>query len=63
MTQEQYSALQRQYGGQFVALRDDVVVVHADTYDALVDQIDAAGIDWTQLVLDFVKRADVIYIY
>jgi hypothetical protein len=63
MTQEQYSELQRQYGGQFVAQRDDVVIAHADTYDALADQLDADGVDWTQLVVGFVPRTDVIYIY
>jgi len=39
-----YASLQRRYGGRYVARRGADVVADADTYDALSDQLDRAGI-------------------
>jgi hypothetical protein len=56
-----YAELQRKYGGQFVAMRGDEVVAAAKTHGDLVRELDARGVNVTQVVFEFVRRKDRVY--
>jgi hypothetical protein len=56
-----YAEIQEKYGGQFVARKGDEVVASARTHGDLVRELEAKGVDLTQVVFEFVKRRDRVY--
>jgi hypothetical protein len=58
-----YTELQRRYGGRYVARRGGEVVASAETYDGLSEQLERAGVNWGELVLEYVEPASVIGVY
>jgi hypothetical protein len=60
MTDEEYAAMQRQYGGGYVVRRGAEVLVNARSYGDLIDQADAKSINWKEVVIQYVDRADVL---
>lgn len=63
MSDVEYTELQRCYGGCYIARRDGEVVFSADTYDELSEQLEAAGIEWGELVIEYVEPPSVIGVY
>ena len=58
-----YARLQGKYGGEYVAHKDNRVVVHAKTYTQLSKKITQKGINRTELTIGFIPRKDILYIY
>ena len=63
MLEVDYARLQEQYGGRYVAERDGTVVASAETYDALIDALEAAKVDRSELVIEYVEPADTVCVY
>lgn len=63
MKDEEYFWLQREYGGRYVARRDAEVLASAKTYGELTDVLKAMAIDWTNVSVQYVDRADRVRIY
>ena len=63
MADVDYVQLQHQYGGRYVARREGEVVASAETYDALIDQLEAAGVDSTDLIIEYIEPADTVCVY
>lgn len=63
MTDEEYAAMQRRYGGGYVVRRGAEVLVNAKSFGDLLDRANAMGIDWTEAVITYVDRADVVRVY
>lgn len=49
--------------GRYVALRDGEVLVTADTYDELSEQLERAGTEWADLAIEYVEPAGVVRVY
>jgi hypothetical protein len=60
VTDEEYAEIQRKFGGGYVVRRGAEVLVSARSYGDLIDQADAKSIDWTEVVIQYVDRADVL---
>ena len=58
-----YAKLQNRYGGKYIARRGDQVVASAGTYDELIEQLRALGVERTELVIAFIPSPDVFYVY
>ncbi len=63
MAELDYMKLQEHYGGRSVALRGGEVVASAETYEELAEQLDRAGMDWTQLEIAWIDPPDVVCVY
>ena len=63
MTDEEYAALQQQYGGRYVARRGTEVIASARSLGDLIDRAEAAAVDWTAVVIEYVERPDRIRIH
>jgi len=59
----EYAELQRLYGGRYVARRDGEVIATAETYDELGEQLHRAGVEWTELIIEYVEPAHVVCVY
>jgi hypothetical protein len=57
------STLQEKYGGQFVALRDGQVAAGGKTYRELLEAVQGAGLDRTELVFEYIEPADALRAY
>ena len=55
--------LQEQYGGQYVAYRDGIVIVSAPTYDELINHLDALGAEGDDLIIEYVEPVSGIRVY
>ena len=62
-TDEEYAAMQRRYGGGYVVRRGAEVLVSAKSFGDLIDRADAMAVDWTEVVITYVDRADVVRAY
>ena len=58
-----YAELQEKYGGQFVALRGGQVVAAAKTYRELLEAVQHAGVDRTELTFEHIEPADALRAY
>ncbi len=58
-----YPELQEKYGGQFVALREGKVVAAGKTYRELLEAVQHAGLDRTELTFEHVEPADALRAY
>jgi hypothetical protein len=63
ITDEEYAAMCREYGGGYVVRRGPEVLVSAKSFGDLIAQADAKSIDWTEVVIQYVDRADVFRVY
>jgi len=63
MTDEEYAAICRQYGGRYVARRGAKVLASAESYGDLIDRTDAMKIDRTKVMIQYVDRADAFRAY
>jgi hypothetical protein len=63
VTEEDRTQLQRRHGGRYVACRDGEVVASAETYDELSDQLDAAAIEWSRVVIEYVEPTNRVGAY
>lgn len=62
--QEHYEQLCANYAGLWVAYRDDwEVVASAEDIDQLYDQLERAGMDGPEVIVEFIEEPDRIYIY
>jgi hypothetical protein len=56
--------LQRQrFAGKYVAWRDGTVVVSADSFDELCDELESPGVDTSGLLIEFLEPTDTICVY
>ena len=58
-----YPELQEKYGGQFVAPREGRVVAAAKTYRELLEAVQHAGLDPTELIFEHIEPADALRAY
>lgn len=57
-------ALRERLAGHYVAWRDGKVVIKAETSDELYDRLDQMPIeDQARVVIEYIRRTDVVYIY
>jgi hypothetical protein len=63
LTDEEYAAMQRRYGGGYVARRGVEVVASAKLFGDLIDQLANMNINRADVVIQYVDRADVIRAY
>ena len=63
MKPEDYAKIQEKYGGKFAAMREDQVIESADTHGELVQKLKEKGLDSKDLVFEFIRRKDRIYIW
>ena len=63
MTDVDYMELQRRYGGLYIARRAGEVVASAETYDELSERLERAGVNWGELLLEYVEPATVVGVY
>ncbi len=63
ITDAEYAALQRRYGGQRVARRGAEVVVSAESFDELIDAFRSLDIDWTDVIVEYIDPPDVVSVY
>ena len=63
MSETDYTTLQRRYGGHYVAQHDGKVIASAETYDELSHRLDEAGMDWSELLIEYVELVDAICVY
>ena len=62
MDESKLYAQRVRFAGSYVAWRDDAVVVSAATYDELCDRLNQLPIDQRTLIIEYLRRTDVIYI-
>jgi hypothetical protein len=63
MAEIDYTLLQQHYGGCFVAQRDGEVVVSAETYDELSDQLEQSVVECGEIIIEYVEPVNVISVY
>jgi hypothetical protein len=55
--------LRQQHAGRYVAWLGDEVYLSAETCDELMNQLNQMSIDQGKLVVEYIRRSDVVYIY
>jgi hypothetical protein len=63
MSDIDYVELQRRHGGRYVARRGDRVILSADTYNGLSDQLKKVTEDPKDLIIEYVEPADSVRAY
>ncbi|MGI8549273.1 MAG: hypothetical protein ACR2PL_00545 [Dehalococcoidia bacterium] len=63
MTDIEYAELQQSRGGHYIARRKSEVVASAATYDELSEQLEAATVEWGDLIIEYVEPASIIGVY
>ena len=63
MASTEYQELQKRYGGYYLARRNSEIIASAETYDELDDQLETIGVDWGQIVIEYVEPATVVGVY
>ena len=52
MAEVDYTQLQEEYGGQYVARRSGEMIASADTYDDLSIQLDNMAEEWNDIIIE-----------
>ena len=63
LTHDQNAELQQRFGGQFVARRGAEVIANAKSLGELNDLTAAMSVDWSDVVIQYVDRADRVRAY
>lgn len=63
MTTQDYTQLQQQYGGCYVAWRDAEVIASAETYDELSDQLESLPVEGAQLIIEYIEPVSSLRVY
>ena len=63
MGEVDYTSLQQQYGGHYIARREEQVIADAASYDELIDHLENATIDWSKIIIEYVEPANIVCVY
>ena len=63
MPRPTYIELQEKFGGSYVAHLEDSRVIGAATLDELISELKRAGVDLTEVEIEYVDPPDVVVIY
>ena len=63
MAEVDYTQLQEEYGGQYVARRSGEMIASAHTYDDLSIQLDNMAVEWNDIIIEYVEPTSSINVY
>lgn len=60
---ENFLALQKKYGNKFIAIKDSSVLVSAESFNGLIEEIGAKGIKIEEVIVQFIPALGQIILY
>lgn len=63
MSEGDYAHLQERYGERYIAQLGAEVVATGATYDELCEELEARGLEWSSLIIEYVEAPTSIGVY